>query len=909
MLFPIFVIFVTFVIFVCSWFPVHAEPRPMLTRLRVFVARLGGLVEGRRREAELAEEIRAHLGRLESDYVARGLAPADARLAARRAFGRVDRVTETCRDQRGFPLVADLRQDIRFAARLFAREWRLSVATVAALAVGMGGTATMLSIVYSLNLRELPFESPAALVAVRGEPNRAQRGQVPFAVFEGWRTASTKLSAMGAHVGGPVNLGDETRATDRLSGTYVSSNVFAILRERPVLGRDFEPEDDRRGAPRVAIVGYRVWTDRYGSDPAIVGRTVRTNGETATIVGVMPNGFSYPIDTQIWLPLAALPAMSSSEAGGPLVQILARLADGASIEQARGELAAIASTLATVSDADRRRQPLVLPLNEAYVGAALQTTPVMLIAATLVVLLMACSHAASLLVARSAARLREIALRAALGASRARLVRQLLIESITMALAAGLLAMVMASIGMRAFANETAGAGIPYWTRFTLDVRLFSVLAVLSALVGLGFGLLPALQLSGVDLGDVLSQGGRSGTPAPGTQRTTAVLLIGEMALTVVLLASAGALVQSANVVYRADRTMDLGSLWEYRLDLPQPEYASKERRLDFYRRLDERLAAAPATASAALASGAPFISGEDRGILMDDEAAAGGAPLPTARFVTIGPRYFETLDIRLVAGRSFDQVERSVRTTSALVNERFAERFSPGADPIGRQLLIVNERAPGSAPLRVTVIGIAPLVRQDLNTGYTPVVYVPHEVEPAAAASIIIRGEPDRFAEVLRQEVRRLDPDLPLFRLQSLERASYISRWIPRIFSLVFSIVAMLATALSALGLYSITAFAASQRTREMGVRMALGAERHRVIWLFLRRVVIHVGVSLAIGLAGAVAAGVVLEALLVDVRAGSPLLLAQVAGLVVTVSMAATLLPALRAARLDPVDVLRHE
>jgi predicted permease len=533
----------------------------------------------------------------------------------------------------------------------------------------------------------------------------------------------------------------------------------------------------------------------------------------------------------------------------------------------------------------------------------------MLIAATLVVLLIACSHAASLLLARSAARSREIALRTALGASRGRIVRQLLIESVLMALMAGLLAIVMASIGLRAFENETQGAGIPYWTRFTLDARLFSALAVLSAAVGIGFGLLPALQLSRVNLSDVLSQGGRAGTAGPRAHRMTNVLLVGEMALTVVLMASAGILVQSSNVLYQADQTVDLDKLWEYRLSLPQPQYASTERRLGFYRRLDERLGAAPGMESAALTGSTPFMSREERGIVMGSDPPQADVHLPTAHVVSIGSRYFETLGLRLVAGRRFEDLEPAALSASALVNGQFVERFSPDVDPIGRQLLVVNERAPGSAPLHVTVVGIAPPLRQALNTAQTPVIYLPHAIEPAAAASVIVRGQPDRFAEILRQEVRRLDPDLPLFRLQSLERASYVSRWIPRITSTVFSVVAIMAILLSAVGLYSITAYTASQRRREVGVRMALGATRAQVTWLFLRRVLFQVSVSLTIGLAGAVAAGTLLQALMVDVQAGGIWLLLQVSALLVVVAAAACLVPAQRAARLDPVAALRQE
>lgn len=877
--------------------------------MRTLLHRLADLILRRPRDQRLDDEIAFHLAALEDDLKAGGMAPEAARLEARRQFGGVDQTKLQYRDQRGLPGLAALEQDVRVAGRLLLRDRWSAAATIAALAVGMAGTATMLSIIYSLNVRALPFDEPGRVVAVRGEPNRAQRTLIPLAVFEAWRDAVTTLDGLAAHTGNPVNLGDDTHAADQLSGQFVSHNLFATLRVGPLLGRDFRPEDDRRGAGPVALLGYRAWADRYGSDPAIVGRTVRANGVPATIVGVMPEGFMYPVDTQIWLPLSALPAGRAPGGSGPLVQIVARLKDGVHAGQARGELAALTPAMAALSEADRARQPDVLPLNEAYFGTAFQTTPVLMIAATLIVLLIACSHAASLQVARTAARAREMAMRTALGASRARLVRQLLVESTVIALAAGVGAAALATIGMDRFAKETVDAGMPYWTRFTLDARLVLGLAGFSVLVGVAFGLLPALQISRANLSDVLGQGGRAGTVGPRAHRTTSWLLAVELAMTIVLLGSAAALVQSASVLYEADRALDLDDLWEYRLNLPQPQYASRDQRLAFYQRLDERLAGGPGVEVAALASSAPFLSRDERAITMDGAVREPGTVAPTAQVVAIGPRYFQTLGLSVVAGRGLDELDASMLTSSVLVNEHFVARFSPDADPLGREVTIVNDRAPGSPPLRARILGIAPPLRQAINVAGSPVVYVAHAAEPAAAASIVIRGQPGRFAEVLRQEVRKLDPDLPLFRLQSLERASYLSRWIPRVTSTAFAATAIVATLLSALGIYSITALAASQRTREIGVRMALGASPARISRLFLGRILGPISIGVATGLAAAVGAGRALQGLLVDVRANDPMVLAAVSALLVIVALIAGLRPALRAARLDPVTTLRSE
>jgi len=877
-----------------------------------FFSRLLDLVLRRRREDRLSEEVQAHLDLIADDYMAQGMSPAEARLAARKAFGGVDQVKERYRDQRGFPLIDGLLHDARYAVRLMARDRWFTAAAVIALALGISVSSLMVSLIYSMNFRGLPFDESAALVGVGGDSTRAQGRSVPFTVFDAWRSAARSFTGMSAEVDAIVNLGDDTIATDQFSGTFVSYNAFALLRVSPVLGRDFRREDDQSGAPPVVLLGHRVWTDRYGSDPAVIGRTVRANGEPATVIGVMPPGFMYPIDQQVWRPLAALPEMNTPKAGERPMRVVARLAGDVTIAQARAELAAIVSTLDAAPQAERTRRPVVLPLNERCFGKATQAAPMMGLAAAIIVLLIACSHAASLFLARSAARGREMSMRSALGASRGRMIRQLLVESVLMALMAGGLGVAFATLGMRAFANEVAGFSLPYWTRFTLDLRLLSYITALCTLTGIAFGLLPALHLSKTNLTDVLSQGGRSGVATLRARRMTTALLVGELALTVMLLAGAGALVRSASAVHRADQTIDLANLWEFRVSLPQPQYASTEQREAFYRALDERLAAAPGLESAALASSAPFVSRDTRAIVMDgdvsaDESSAGG--MRSVRTVAIGARYFETLGLTVVKGQRLEDVDAAARTAAVLVNESFVEQFSPDREPLGREIQLTNERTPAAPPQQFTIVGIAPALRQQIAAGHAPVVYVTHAAQSSAAASLIIRGRPEQFAEVLRQEVRGLDADLPLFNLQSLERVSYLSRWIQRITSTAFSIVAVIAIVLSALGLYSLTAFATSQRTHEIGVRMALGARRSQVSWLFLRRALVQVAIGLAIGLASAIALGGLLQSVLVEVHANDPGTLAAVCVLLVGVAIAATVLPARRASRLDPVAALRQD
>ena len=877
--------------------------------MRTWLSRLVDVVLRRSREDRLGDEVESHLQMLADEHVARGLSPADARLAARKAFGGVDQMKERYRDQRGLPLVDSLLQDIRYALRLIARDRWFTAATVLALALGIGVTSTMMTLLYGMNFRGLPFHEAGRLVNVSGEVVRGAGRQLPFAVFDAWRSSSRSFAAMSAEIQTPINLGDEVNATDQFGGTYVTREVFAVLAVRPQLGREFRAEDERPGAPAVVIIGHRLWRDRYGADPGVIGRSVRANGEPATIIGIMPDGFTYPVDTQVWQPMSALPGMENPALARRPVHIVARLADGVTSARARAELSSIVSTLATVPDVDRTRRTIIMPLNEAYVGSWNQPAPMMMMAAVLVVLLIACSHAASLLLARAAARTRELSMRAALGASRARIVRQLLVESVITALMAGVFGVAIASVFVRAFANETAGFGMPYWTRFTFDVPIVGAITLLCMATGVAFGLLPALQMSRTNLTEILNQGGRSGVGGPRAQRLTTTLLVGELALTVILLSAAAALVRSSEGVYRADQTIDLDNLWTFRLALPPTTYATAAQRVTFYRALDQAMAGSSAAESTALASAAPFNARDSRAILMDSDSGKEADFGRAARLVAIGDRYFDTLGLKVLRGQRLEDLDAGGRAAAALVNERFIQRYSPDADVIGRQVLLFNERTPDAPPDRVTIVGIAPPLRQQIANGHTPVVYVPFETQPGPFAELLVRGRPERFADALRQEVRRIDPDLPLFNLTSLERISYNSRWIPRLMGTAFSVVAVIATLLSALGLYSLTAYAAAQRTQEIGVRMALGAERSQVAWLFLRRALRTTSIGLAIGLAGALAAGTALQGALVDVRANNPWMLAGVSAFLIAISIAAAMMPARRASRLDPVAALRQE
>lgn len=801
-----------------------------------------------------------------------------------------------------------LTQDLRFALRFTRRNVWSRATVVVVLALGLGVSATMLTIVYGMHFRSLPFAGASRIMAVRGEVNRQQGDRIPHSLFEAWRGTTRAFTSMAGYSGAVVTLSDERHPADQVAATFISHTGFALLGVRPMLGREFLPADEVVGAPAVVMLSHRLWTSRYDSRPSIIGTVVRVAGLPAVVVGVMPEGFTFPTAAQVWQPLSSMPAMSTDPPAERLVDVVGRLHVGYTRQQAREELAAIASTLDTLPDADRRRASSVIPLNESYVGRATDPAPLMILLASATVLLISCAHGANLLLVQSAARAGEMSLRTALGATRVRIVRQLLTETLLVALAAGAAGLAVASVGAQWFAQETSDFGLPYWTRFGVDGWLFGCVALVSVITGVAFGLAPALHLSRSQPGAIPTHIGGTTTRGRDARRLTGVLLVGQLALTVTLLATAGLLVRSARALHRVDHTIDVSNLWELRMSLPQPAYASKEQREQLYERLEDLLASGPVIGSATLASVAPFLSAPSIPVLMNADRLPDIARAPTAGVVAIGPRYFETLGLSLIRGASFDAAGAAA-SEGALVNERFVSVFSPDQDPLGRRVALSSTSEPDRSPQWLTIIGIAPPVRQGPARDQQPVVYVPFLTRAQATASIIIRGAPEHFAERLRQEVRRIDADLPLHGLQSLARLSEKSRWIQRISSTLFSVFAAVALVLSGLGLYAMTAHVVAQRTKEIAIRMAVGARTREISWLFLRRALVHLVIGLSLGLAGAVAAGTVVRGILVQTSPADPLTLAAVVLGLTVVTITATAAPARRAARADPMVTLRQD
>lgn len=625
------------------------------------------------------------------------------------------------------------------------------------------------------------------------------------------------------------------------------------------------------------------------------------NGVPSTVIGVMPTEFAFPMMSDAWQPLAHRPNLATDGRDARALEAVGRLSPGVSVGQAESDLAAIATRLAREHPATHAHiVPTLSSHRDRHMAPQLTLLFAALMGAVGCVLLIGCANVANLLLARSTTRARELAVRASLGASRARIIRQLLVETLCLAVVAAAVGLAIAALGVRSFDAAVEQTGAPYWLRFDLDRTTFFYLTAVCLGTAVLCGLSPALHLSRTETIDVLKEGGRGSHGGRRARRWTAALIVSQVAMTLMLLAVAGFMTTAFVQLYRLDVGVDTSQLATMRLELPAGEYRDDQQRLAFYQRLDERLAASQVLTSAAIANVA-FGRARPRPFSVHGLAVGEGERPQQVSVVVVGPRYFDTLGVGARRGRLFSGADGAPGQEHVIVNELFAERYLTGLDPIGHRLQLAHGTA--SSPMRtVTVVAVVPTVGRLRE----PLVYAPLRWEPMAAASLVVRSNVPltTVSTTLRDEVQALDDDLPLFGAETIEQSLAFARWPERVFGSIFAIFAAIGLTLSAVGLYAVVKYLVAQRTHEVGVRMALGARGSQVTWLIMRRTTWQLVAGLGLGLPVAVAIGVALP-----FGSRNLLVLLPVTLLMVTIALAACAIPARRAARLDPIAALRHE
>jgi predicted permease len=894
---------------------------------RVVIHRLRSLFRGGRQDAELQRELDLHLEQLTREYLAAGLTEGDARRAARSEFGPVEWTKEQCRDMRRVSLAGDLAQDLAYAVRLLRKSPAFTLTAVCPLALGIGANTAIFSIVNALLLRPLPFDHPERLMTLfeRNVAGSEQQMALAPGNFLDWQASSASFEAMGAYTTRTSTMIDAPDAEPRqVVICACSASLFSALSISPVVGRLFRADDDRFGAPRAAAISYELWQRQFGGSPDVVGRTVRFNDQPAEVIGVLPRTFAFPNrNIDVWLPLlTSIPPPQQLRHDLHFLLAVGRLRAGVTQNQAQAELDAIAARYKSGHpNESTAKGATVLPLHD-YLVTGVRTPLVVLLAAVTCVLLIACVNIANLMLTRATVRAREIGIRAALGAGRGRIIRQLMTESVLLGLAGGAAGVALAMWIARLLVARAPGAdAILQSGSVPIDATLFAFAFAMSIGTGIAVGLVPAFRVSRPEVTNELKDGTRSATSGRAHGRLRDVLVAAEVGLSLILLVAAGLLLHSFSRLYQVDPGVRIDRTLTMSTALPATRYASAARRSAALQELGERVRALPGVESAGLVSCPPLTGGCNILFFYIE-----GRPYVPGNFVTALERssdrqYFPAAGIRVLRGRTFtpeDGVGFDVnhpRLGAIVISESMAKTFFAGDDPIGKRIFfdfeVQRERNEGIPAPRYEVIGVVSDVLPTLDGRIEPTFYRPllDVASPGVTLLVHTSVDPQSVSAEIRNEVRRLDRSLVLSQVRTMEEIVGRSTSDRRFTMLLFMSFAALAVLLATVGLYGVVSYAVSQRTTEIGIRMALGATSGDVSRLVVMQGLKPAAVGLVLGLAGAVVAGRLLRTLLFGITPIDPLTFAVVPPALLAVAALACYMPATRAAHLNPTIALRAD
>jgi putative ABC transport system permease protein len=801
-----------------------------------------------------------------------------------------------------------LLQDLRYGARMLTRNPAFTIIAILALTLGIGATTAIFSVVNSVLLKPLPYPDSEQLVYLWETSPQIEEMSISYPNYQDWRAQNEVFEHLGVYRRQSYNL-TGSGEPERLTGGMMSAELFAALRVNALRGRVYTDEEDKPGATPVVVLSYGLWQRRFGGDPNILNQQLTLNDRSFTVIGIMPPDFQFPSRVEMWTPVGQSAKDPGWESRGnhPGLYGIARLKPGVTIEQARANMESIAVNLEKqYPDNNTGNRITVTPALEVFVGDARPALRVLLIIVALV-LLIACANVANLLLARATSRQKEMAIRTALGASRWRIVRQLLTESILLAFAGGALGLLLASWGVRLIVAISPNS-IPRSREIAVDNRVLIFTIAVAALTGILFGLVPALQASKPNLNETLKDAGRGSTGRRHVLRN--VLVVAEVTMTMVLLIMAGLMIRSFFRLQNVDPGFNLDNLLTFNIALPQQKYPEEAQRINFFDQTVARLRTLPGVETVGLSSGLPLgNNGWQTSFVIDGQPPPEPGKTPLTEAASASPDYFRALGIAILQGRNFTDADTKDSQRVALVDEEFARRYFDG-DAIGKRI-----RPGGNDPRNplIEIVGIVRRVKmdglkQDSNRVQS---YYPFRQLPSNSMIVTVKtsGDPIALASSVREQVQAVDPNQPIASLNTMHQLRADSIAPDRLYLVLFSAFASVALLLAVVGIYGVMSYSVTQRTHEIGIRMALGARPASVLGMVIRQGMLLTAVGLGVGVGGALLAAQLMASLLFGVSANDPLTFIAIPLLLAGVALGACFIPARRATKVDPMIALRYE
>jgi predicted permease len=880
-----------------------------MRRALAWMTRVAGLIGRGRKEREMAAELESHLAMHIEDNLRAGMTAEEARRQALIKLGGLEQTKEIWRERRGVPFFETFWQDMRYGARMLRKNPGFTLAAVLTLALGIGANTAIFSVVNAVLLRPLPYKDANRLVVLNETYQRVGLVSVSYPDFLDWRQQNRSFSAMAAVNNMDFDMAGAGRP-DLVGGYAVSPNFLSLLGVHPILGRDFVPGEEKPGTAPVALISYKLWQSHFGGEGDVVGKPLRLDDKVYTIIGVLPANFRLPGDSDVLAPIGIWAGEAEMQDRGDRGDMIAvgRLAPGVTLDEARAEMEGIAGRLAAEYPRSNSEMGVSLQtMREEFVGDVRAAT-LIVFGAVILVLLIACVNVAGLFLVRGAARAQEIAVRLAFGASRGRIVRQMLTESLLLAAIGGGLGLVLGAWGISGLARlvEDPLGNVP----IRIDGNVLLFVGVVVILVAVAFGLVPALQAARPEIQEALKEGERGGAGGTRQHRLRNAFAVAETALALVLLVGAGLMLQSlyrlmrVSPGFRPERVLAMG------MNLRSTQYSTKEAQLNFWRQVLEHVRALPGVENAALGTTIPFTGNHSR-----SDITIEGLPLPSLGefphpdFHIVSQGFFSTMGIRLLGGRTFTDADNGKAAPVAIINQTLARRFWPGGEAVGKRILYGHPRPDAKW---VTVVGVVGDTRMyGLDSPARFEVYVPLGQMGRGGLELVVRSakDPAGLTGAIREAVASVNRDVPVYGVETMKQAVDDSVSTRRDTLLLLGSFSLLALVLAATGIYGVISYVVALRTHEIGVRMALGAGEREVLRLVLGQGAWLAIAGVGIGTAGALALTRLMASLLYGVRPSDPVTFAGAAILIAAVALVATYVPARRAMRIDPVVALRQE